>query len=456
MPTQLKEREKRVFLETFGCQMNENDSSRLLGLLRDISYVRTEDPRSADLILINTCSIRDKAQQKVYSTLGRFKTLKSENPDLVIGVSGCVAQQEGQALLKRIPYLDIVIGPHNIHKVKDILSRVLTNKSRVAATELYDGIDEFEYGVNTASGGVKALVSIMRGCDNFCAYCIVPYTRGREVSRPSGEIIKEISNLAASGVKEVTLLGQNVNSYALKVKNAGDYVSFAELLRMVSGVEGIERVRFVTSHPKDISIELMGLFKDEPKLCRHLHLPVQSGSDKVLKRMRRGYTRQDYLSKVSYLKALYPDMSVTTDIIVGFPGEADEDFADTMDLIKTVRFDNIFSFMYSARPNTAAAEFSGQLPLALKSGRLKLLQETQREITAEKNRSLIGQTLPVLIEGASKADSFEFSGRTQCNRIVNFPARHAKGIGSLINVSITDAYPNSLRGIYEERGDLCS
>ncbi len=435
---------KKVFLETFGCQMNENDSDRILGFLKDIRYTRTYEPADADLIIINTCSIRDKAEQKVYSTLGRFKTLKSENPGLIIGVAGCVAQQEGEKLLKRAPYLDIVFGPDNIHRLKDFISEA-SLKSRVVAIEQKAEIDGDEYGLHLPSAGQKAFVSIMRGCDNFCSYCIVPYTRGREVSRPSSDIIEEVKRLADEGVMEVTLIGQNVNSYG----NSGKDISFPELLRKAAKVDGIKRVRFITSHPKDISEELIYLFKEEPKLCRHIHLPVQSGSNAVLKMMGRGYTRQQYLLKLSLLKALYPEMAVTTDIIVGFPGESESDFEDTMELIKDVRFGNIFSFMYSPRPNTKAAAFKDQVPFEVKSERLKTLQEAQREIALERNLRLVGSALEVLVEGRSKADGGEFMGRTSCNRIVNFPAPEGfpAEAGCLIDVRITHALSNSLRGL---------
>src|SRR5574337_355801 len=386
--------DKKVFLETFGCQMNENDSDRILGFLKDVRYSRTYEPDKADLIILNTCSIRDKAEQKVYSALGRFKDLKHGNPGLIIGVSGCVAQQEGAKLLKRAPYLDIVFGPHNIHRLKDLLAEA-SLKNRPVAVEQSAEIGADEYGITLPATGHKAFVSIMRGCDNFCAYCIVPYTRGREVSRASLEIIEEVKRLSDKGVREVTLLGQNVNSYG---NNGGD-VSFPVLLKMAAGVDGIKRVRFITSHPKDISEELIFLFKDEPKLCRHIHLPVQSGSDEVLRKMGRGYTKDEYLSRVSLLKSLYPDMAIPTDIIVGFPGETGAGFGETMALLDTVRFDNIFSFMYSPRPGTRAASFTEQVAFDVKSERLRVLQEAQREITFQRNRSLVGSKIEVLVEG---------------------------------------------------------
>ncbi|MBW7956556.1 MAG: tRNA (N6-isopentenyl adenosine(37)-C2)-methylthiotransferase MiaB [Deltaproteobacteria bacterium] len=437
-------REKLVFLETFGCQMNENDSERMLGVLKGLSYTRTKDPSEADLILINTCSIRDKAEQKVYSILGRFKLLKKERPGLVIGVAGCVAQQEGERLLKRAPHLDIVFGPHNVHKLKELLLQADTGR-KVVVTEQTGEISPEEYGIEPVELEEKAFVSIMRGCNNFCSYCIVPYTRGREVSRNSADILREIDGLVKKGVKEVTLLGQNVNSYGT---GGGGDVSFPELLRKVCRVDGLSRVRFITSHPKDISDELIHLFGEEPKLCRHVHLPVQSGSDSVLSAMGRGYSVEEYLSKVGLLKKLYPDMAITTDIIVGFPGETGADYEATMGLLRTVRFDNIFSFMYSPRPGTRAAGLPDQFPLEVRSERLQRLQEEQKEITNEKMKALVGKTLEVLVEGGSKIDPTELSGRTSCNRIVNFPgsAGLQAGPGCLIEVTITEAYQNSLRG----------
>lgn len=436
-------REKLVFLETFGCQMNDNDSERMLGILKGINFARTDDPGSADLILINTCTVRDKAEQKVYSTLGRYRELKKDRPGLIIGVGGCVAQQQGEKLLKRAPHLDIVFGPHNVHRLRELLLEA-DSGHRVVATRLTETIDSDEYGVSQPVTGEKAFISIMRGCNNFCSYCIVPYTRGREVSRQSADIIAEIKAAASSGVKEVTLLGQNVNSYGT---SGGGNVSFPELLRMVCGLDGIKRVRFVTSHPKDISEELMELFGNEKKLCRHLHLPVQSGSDTVLEAMGRGYTRASYLAKIEKIRKLCPGISVTTDIIVGFPGETEEDFEATMALLRDVRFDNIFSFMYSPRPDTRAASFDGQLPAEVRARRLQALQEEQKAITIERNREKIGKTMEVLVEGPSKADPGELMGRTSCNRIVNF--ERAPGVdavpGSIIEVVVTDAYPNSLR-----------
>lgn len=444
----------RVYLESFGCQMNDNDSSRMIGFLRDINYIMTEEPDKADVILINTCSIRDKAEQKVYSTAGRFRKLKGSNPKLIIAVCGCVAEQEGERLLKRAPYIDIVLGTQNIHRLSDVLAEVKTKKRAVLATGFKGRIEEGEYPVHQESAGVKALVSIMRGCNNFCSYCIVPYTRGPEVSRDSGGIIREIESLASAGVREVTLLGQNVNSYGSGAKGE---VSFPGLIRLVARVDGVLRIRFMTSHPKDATDELIGLFSEEEKLCRHFHLPAQSGSDAVLKSMGRGYTREQYLEKVFTLKGLYPDMAVTTDIIVGFPGESEKDFEDTVGLIRDVRFDNIFSFMYSPRPNTRASAMDDRISPEVKSERLRILQQEQRVITLEKSREKLGSTQKVLVERPGKSDASEFAGRTNCAKVVNFTVPRGKAVklGDIEDVLITEAYPNSLRGALKQGGAVC-
>lgn len=439
-------RTKRVFIETFGCQMNDNDSERILGFLKGVDYARTDKPDKADLIVLNTCSIRDKAEQKVYSMLGRFKDFKMKRPGVVISVGGCVAQQEGERLLKRIPYVDLVFGPHNIHRLPELIRGVEEDHARFAAIEFNGKIDPEEYGTVLTEDGLKASVSIMRGCDNFCAYCIVPYTRGREISRPSSDIINEIVKLAEADIKEVVLLGQNVNSYG---KSGSGEVSFHELLRKACLVEGIKRIRFITSHPKDISDDLIRLFGEEEKLCRHIHLPVQSGSDRVLEAMGRGYTREEYLNRVNLLKGLYHDMAITTDIIVGFPGETEEDFSLTMDLLEEVRYDNIFSFMYSPRPGTKAADFPHQVDQDEKSARLRTLQSAQRSITEEKSASLVGKTLSVLVDGKSKQNTDELTGRTSCNRIINFPGPK-EFVGETVEVMITTAYPNSLRGSVQQ------
>ncbi len=441
-------KKKGVFLETFGCQMNESDSARLLGFLSHSGYERVERAIYADLIILNTCSVRDKAEQKVYSALGRFKTLKETNPALIIALSGCVAQQEGAKLLERVPYLDLVIGTANIHKICELIDEVSGRNKRLAATSLNGIIEQSEYSSFAHTrGSLKALVSIMRGCNNYCSYCIVPYTRGEEISRSSKAILSEIKALSETGTREVMLIGQNVNSY--KDRRAG--MNFTELLLEIARIDAIKRIRFVTSHPRDLSAELIEAFGTEKKLCRHLHLPVQSGSDHILQLMRRGYRADDYLKKAEKIQALYGDMALTTDIIVGFPGESEADFQATMDLVRKVRYDNIFSFKYSPRPGTKAAGYDGQVAEEEKKARLAALQKLQREITASHGIALVGTTAEVLVEGPSKLNAHEFSGRTAGNRVVNFPppAECSKTVkaGELIDVLIVEAYQNSLRGI---------
>jgi tRNA-2-methylthio-N6-dimethylallyladenosine synthase len=446
------DREKRVFIDTYGCQMNFDDTERLTRFLSEVDFRPTYEPESADLVIINTCTIRDKAEQKVYSAAGRFKELKRRNPELVLGISGCVAEQEGASLLKRIPHLDMVVGTHNVHRIAELYEKASIEKKRVVACGLSDTILSGEYGTpgGTGVGKDKTFVSIMRGCNNFCSYCIVPFVRGSEVSRPSAEILAEVEALAASGTREVTLLGQNVNSYGT---SGGGDISFVRLLRGVCGVEGIERVRFVTSHPKDISTELIRLFAAEPKLCRNVHLPIQSGSDRLLERMKRGYTVREYLDRVGLLRGSYPDMAVTTDVIVAFPGEEESDFEATLDVLREVEFDSIFSFKYSPRPGTLAATFTDRVSEEVASARLVKLQAIQKRITIRKNRALEGRTLGVLVEGRSKAGN-DFTGRAPCNRVVNFPGEPAL-VGKIIDVVITRAYSNSLRAVPVERSLPC-
>ena len=441
---------KSVYIDTFGCQMNESDTDRLLSFISN-EFKLTRDPALADLIILNTCSVRDKAEQKVYSAAGKFKGFKEKNKDLIFAICGCVAQQEGERLLSRLPYLDLVFGPDSIHRIGEMLGEIYEKKSRLSDTMQRGEIDPDEYGVAVKSvRGVKALVNIMRGCDNFCSYCIVPHTRGREVSRAPGDIIAEIEELTKSGVREVMLLGQNVNSYEPGEGTKKNKIAFVELLRSVCAIKDIERVRFVTSHPKDISIELIELFATQSKLARHIHLPVQSGSDKILEKMGRGYSSGEYLEKVEKLKNLYPGISITTDIIVGFPGESDDDFLSTLDIIERVRFDNIFSFKYSPRPETLAAGFDFQVDEVVKSERLAVLQKIQVNITAQASEKLIGTTARVLVEGRSVKDEAELTGRSSINRVINFPGSKSL-VGEIIDVSITKALPNSLRGVHIER-----
>lgn len=422
--------------------MNEKDSERIASILSKFDYQLTDVLDTADLAIINTCSIREKAEFKVYSTLGRFKGLK-EKRGTIIGVGGCVAQQEGDNLLKKVPYLDFVFGTHNIHHLPEIIKEVESGKRRLCATRFYKELEPDESFVsNDSKNRVKAYVSIMRGCDNFCSYCIVPYVRGSELSRKSESILKEVIGLAEKGVKEVILLGQNVNSYGKK--DEGE-VSFPKLIKMISKVDGIERIRFTTSHPKDLSDELIYAFIEVEKLCKHIHLPVQSGSNRILKMMKRGYTREEYLDKVFKLRRVIPGIAITTDCIVGFPGETEEDFYDTISLLRLVEFDNIFSFKFSPRPLTEASRMEGQISDSVKRERLSMLQGLQREITIKKNKALEGMTVKVLVEDVSKKNPAELTGRTSCNRVVNFPG-DSRLLGRLAEVKIEKAFANSLRG----------
>ena len=433
---------KRVYVETYGCQMNEHDSERMLRLLESFHYLETEDPKQADLILINTCSVREKPEHKVYSALGRFKKLKEERRT-IIGVAGCVAQQEGERLLDRVPYLDMVIGTHAIPALPELVKKVESFGQRVCETSFDQNGKYLEAILPQKSlDKVKSFVTIMQGCNHFCSFCIVPYVRGREKSRSSSEIIEEVKSLAEMGVKEVCLLGQNVNGYGKGIK---EEISFSELLEHINEIEGIERIRFITSHPKDLSEELIPAFSKLSKLCEHIHLPFQSGSDRILKRMNRGYTKESYLEKIDRLKKVCPAIAVTADAIVGFPGEEEEDFRQTLDLMETVQFDELFSFKYSPRKGTHAAQFSDQVEENVKKDRLSILQNIQKEITLQKNQALEGNVEEVLVEGQSKQSDRDVTGRTRTNKIVNFEGELGL-VGKLVPVRITRAYPHSLRG----------
>ena len=434
--------EKRVYIETYGCQMNEHDTERILRLLAGSHYLETKDAQEADLILINTCSVREKPEHKVYSALGRYKWLK-EKRGAIIGVAGCVAQQEGDRLLDRVPYLDMVIGTHAIPMLPQLLQKIEFFGQRVCET----GFDPEGNYLKTILpqkplDKVKSYVTIMQGCDHFCSYCIVPYVRGREKSRSSREIIEEVRHLAEMGVKEIFLLGQNVNSYG---KGLEEEINFPKLLRRINEIEGLQRIRFTTSHPKDLSEELIQAFSKLPKLCEHIHLPFQSGSDKILKAMHRGYTKDSYLEKIDRLKEVCPFIAVTSDVIVGFPGEEEKDFEETLDLIRKVRFDDLFSFKYSPRKGTRAAQFTDKVEEKVKQERLSILQEIQKEITLRKNQELEGRVEEVLVEGISKQSAQDVAGRTRSNKIVNFEG-DLELVGKLVPVQITKAYPHSLRG----------
>ncbi len=435
--------EKFFYLETFGCQMNVVDSERIVHLLQEIGYGQVESPDGADLILLNTCSVRGKAERKVYGHLGRFKPLKDARPEIIIGVGGCVAQQEGKEMLGRVPWLDLVFGTHNVHQLPDLVRRIEGDRVRIAETEFLDRETRLRlFPTRSEKGGVTRFVTVMQGCDNFCSYCIVPHVRGREISRPSGEVLAEVGQLAAQGVREVTLLGQNVNSYGAR---DGGELSFAGLLRSIHDLEGIERIRFTTSHPKDLSGELIDSFGSLEKLCRHLHLPVQSGADPVLRAMNRGYTAAEYLEKVERLRRICPEIRLTTDVIVGFPGETEEDFEATLALVEEIRYADAFLFLYSPRPGTAAAALPETLDPAAKQARFDRLVTLQERIGAETWASDVGRTLPVLVEGESRQRGGQLFGRTTWNRIVNFKG-DAELIGRTVPVKVTRSYKNSQLG----------
>ena len=434
----------RLFIKTFGCQMNEYDSSRMADLLHvSHGYERTDDPSQADMVLLNTCSVREKAQEKVFSLLGRWRARKQANRDLVIGVGGCVASQEGEMILKRAPYVDMVFGPQTLHRLPAMLDEVLGRRSR-AVDISFPEIEKFDCLPPPRVEGVKAYVSIMEGCSKYCSFCVVPYTRGTEFSRPFDDVIAEIYGLAQQNVREVTLLGQNVNGYC-GATHDGRMMEFAELLHYVAAVEGIERIRYTTSHPIDFSDALVEAYAEIPELVSHLHLPVQSGSDRILELMKRGYTVRDYLDWIEKLRSVRPEIAVSSDFIIGFPGESEEDFDATMALIDEVRFDQSFSFLYSQRPGTPAAELADDVPLETKKRRLAALQEKINGLAGEYSRSMVGTEQVVLVDGISKKDPGEISGRTENNRVVNFGGNTAS-VGSFVPVTITDALPNSLRG----------
>jgi tRNA-2-methylthio-N6-dimethylallyladenosine synthase len=434
---------KQVHISTFGCQMNDRDSELMAQVLSAHDYRLTERPEEADLILINTCSIRQKAEEKTYSLLGRLKRLKTRNPGLIIGVGGCVAQQEGDRLLERIPHLDLVFGTRRINELPEMIQTVSRQGRRLAAV----GLDRLvRYAPSERafrSSPVKASVTVMHGCNNYCAYCVVPYVRGPEWSRPDHEIVAEVRHLAAQGVREVLLLGQNVNSYGAPVRNGGP--AFVDLLEQLEAVAGLKRLRFTTSHPKDLSPALIHRFGRLSKLCEHIHLPFQAGSNAVLARMNRGYTREMYIERIRTLREHCPEIAVTSDVMVGFPGEKPADFEETLDLIREVEFDDLFSFRYSDRAPARASGFPDKVPEEEKRRRLAQLQALQKGITLARNRAQEGTRQDVLVEGVSKKSPREWTGRTRTNKVVNFTAVDMEA-GRTVAVDIEKGYAHSLKG----------
>ena len=428
---------RKLYIKTHGCQMNEYDSARLA------------DPAAADLLLLNTCSIREKAQEKVFHQLGRWKALKEKNPLVVIGVGGCVASQEGSAIQARAPYVDVVFGPQTLHRLPEMVSRRQSNRLPLVDVS-FPEIEKFDRLPEPRAEGPSAFVSVMEGCSRYCSFCVVPYTRGEEVSRPVRDVVQEVRQLAEQGVKEVNLLGQNVNAYRGAVADGDpiddDASDLAELIHYVADVEGIERIRYTTSHPVEFGESLLEAYTSVPELVDHLHLPVQSGSDRILKRMKRGHTAAEYLAKVAALKRIRPGLSMSSDFIVGFPGETEADFEATMTLIDEVGFDTSFSFIYSPRPGTPAAALADETPVAVKKARLDRLQARLRSHADQIAGAMVGGTERVLVTGVSRRQNNALQGRTENNRVVNFPCAERGLIGDFARVHIDEALPNSLRG----------
>lgn len=428
--------------------MNEYDSSRMLDLLKSShGYEPTDREEEADLLLLNTCSIREKAQEKVFHQLGRWKQLKARNPALKIGVGGCVASQEGEAISDRAPYVDLIFGPQTLHRLPELIDRSRDDERAVVDIS-FPEIEKFDRLPEPSVDGPSAFVSIMEGCSKFCSFCVVPYTRGDEVSRPVADVLREIMQLAARGVREVNLLGQNVNAYRGDLGD-GSVADLAYLITIVADIDGIDRIRFTTSHPVEFSDSLIDVYAEVPELVSHLHLPVQSGSDRILALMKRGHTVLEYKSKIRRLRAIRPDISMSSDFIVGFPGETDDDFKATMNLIEEIGFDHSFSFVYSARPGTPAADIPDETPEAQKKERLQILQQRINQQAMEISRRMVGTTQRVLVTGPSKKDPGQLQARTENNRVVNFRGDYDL-IGGFVDVEITEALPNSLRGVLPE------
>ncbi len=437
---------KKVFIKTFGCQMNEYDSDKMADVMHAAEgYEPTQNVDEADLILFNTCSVRERAQDKVFSDLGRIKHLKAKG--VLIGVGGCVASQEGAEIIKRAPYVDVVFGPQTLHRLPDLLNeRARANRPQVDIS--FPEIEKFDHMPPAKVDGATAYVSIMEGCSKYCSYCVVPYTRGEEVSRPFEDVLVEIAGLAEQGVREITMLGQNVNAYRAPMGGTSEIADLATLIEYVADMPGIERIRFMTSHPNEFTQRLIDVYDKVPKLVSHLHLPVQHGSDRILMAMKRGYTAMEYKSTIRKLRAIRPDLAMSSDFIVGFPGETDEDFAKLMKLIDDVGFDTSFSFIFSPRPGTPAANLHDDTPHAVKLKRLQHLQATIEANVQRISQNMVGSTQRILVERPSRKDASELAGRTECNRVVNFPAgpNAARLIGQMIDVRVTEPLGHSLRG----------
>ncbi|MEO1888495.1 MAG: tRNA (N6-isopentenyl adenosine(37)-C2)-methylthiotransferase MiaB [Cycloclasticus sp.] len=435
---------KKLFIRTHGCQMNEYDSEKMVDLLAEShGLVLTDNEKEADVLLLNTCSIREKAQERVFHQLGRWRPFKERNPNVLIAVGGCVASQEGKVIRKRAPYVDVVFGPQTLHRLPAMLNEAKTRKKLVMDIS-FPEIEKFDNLPEPRADGPKAFVSVMEGCSKYCTFCVVPYTRGEEVSRPLDDVIAEVSSLASQGVREVNLLGQNVNAYCGEMAD-GDISDFALLLHYVAAIEGIDRIRYTTSHPKEFTDSLIQAYEDIPELVSHLHLPVQSGSNTVLARMKRGHEIDMYIEKLARLKKIRPDMSFSSDFIVGFPQETDEEFEETIKLIQQIGFDFSFSFIFSPRPGTPAADMPDGIDMAVKKQRLERLQKIITQQTTDISNSMVGSIQRVLVEGESKKNSLQVAARTENNRVVNF-AGHPRLTGQFVNVLITEALPYSLRG----------
>ncbi|NLC61341.1 MAG: tRNA (N6-isopentenyl adenosine(37)-C2)-methylthiotransferase MiaB [Gammaproteobacteria bacterium] len=434
----------KLFIQTHGCQMNEYDSARMADVLAAEGLELTGDVEEADVVLVNTCSIREKAQEKVFSQLGRWKSLKQGGKPVLIGVGGCVASQEGEAIIKRAPYVDLVFGPQTLHRLPEMI-RARREQDRPQVDISFPEIEKFDRLPEPRAEGPSAFVSIMEGCSKYCSFCVVPYTRGTEISRPFEDVLVEVMRLAAQGVREVNLLGQNVNAYRGPMEGTDELADLGLLIRTIAEIDGIDRIRFTTSHPLEFSDSLVEAYRDVPQLANYLHLPVQSGSDRVLSAMKRGYTALEFKQKIRRLRAVRPDISISSDFIVGFPGETDADFEKTMKLIEDVGFDQSFSFIYSRRPGTPAAELPDEVPEEVKHARLSRLQAHINEYAAGISRSMVGTVQRVLVTGPSKKDANELTGKTENMRSVNFPAP-PRLIGQFVDVVITEALTNSLRG----------